>query len=236
MPDGESRRSENSPSTGDKISGRPSFQGRTCCVSVREISLSAALKSVRANCTVIRPDRGFFCHPYIGQVPWPSAFRRASSRATTRSSRAIATTATCWRDPKEVMVELTHASADRPRARAGRGALQFDADRLLCGGHVSSAPRWRWARAWRLRASIVAMTWSAFVYFGDGASNQGQVLRELQHGPAVGSCRPSTSSRTTSAMRASSIERRPRPNCISVAPASAFRANIGRRHGQKGCA
>jgi hypothetical protein len=169
--------------------------------------------------------------------PWRWASRPASNRALTRSSPAIATTATCCAagmDP-----ESGHGRADRAHRRLVQGQGRVDAHvrhrrRPFTAATASSGRRWRWAPAWRSRASTAAMTrWPSSI-LATARPTRARSMRASTW-PSCGSCRPSTSSRTTSTPWARAIER-------SSSTTELYRARLqlrhprrtGRRHGCAG--
>ena len=122
---------------------------------------------------------GGFCHLYIGQEAIAVGMQRVA-RTATRSSPAIATTAMRW---PAAWTQGGDGRAHRPRRRHLQGQGRLDAHVLarpdFYGGHgivgaqVSLGTGLGLANHYRGDGRV------AFVYFGDGAANQGQVYESF---------------------------------------------------------
>ncbi|MGH7011973.1 MAG: thiamine pyrophosphate-dependent enzyme, partial [Caulobacteraceae bacterium] len=134
---------------------------------------------------------GGFCHLYIGQeaiaVGMQAAKREGDEVITGYREHGHMLAAGI--DPKVVMAELTGRAAGASRGKGGSMHM-FALDRGFFGGHgivgaqVSLGTGLAFANRYRDDGAV------AFVYFGDGAANQGQVyesfnMAELWRLPAV---------------------------------------------------
>ncbi len=134
---------------------------------------------------------GGFCHLYIGQeaiAVGMEAARREGDQVIT-GYREHGHMLACGIDPKAVMAELTGRAAGVSRGKGGSMHM-FSTERGFYGGHgivgaqVSLGTGLALANRYRGDGKV------AFVYFGDGAANQGQVyesfnMAELWRLPAV---------------------------------------------------
>ncbi|MGH6986902.1 MAG: pyruvate dehydrogenase (acetyl-transferring) E1 component subunit alpha [Caulobacteraceae bacterium] len=134
---------------------------------------------------------GGFCHLYIGQeaiaVGMQAAKREGDEVITGYREHGHMLAAGI--DPKVVMAELTGRAAGASKGKGGSMHM-FALDRGFYGGHgivgspVSLGTGLAFANRYRGEATV------AFVFFGDGAANQGQVyesfnMAELWRLPAV---------------------------------------------------
>ena len=134
---------------------------------------------------------GGFCHLYIGQeaiAVGMEAAKRPGDQVIT-GYREHGHMLACGIDPKAVMAELTGRAAGVSRGKGGSMHM-FSTERGFYGGHgivgaqVSLGTGLALANRYRDDGKV------AFVYFGDGAANQGQVyesfnMAELWSLPAV---------------------------------------------------
>ena len=130
---------------------------------------------------------GGFCHLYIGQeavaVGIQSALGENDSVIT--GYRDHGHMLAYGIDPKVIMAELTGRAAGISRGKGGSMHM-FSTEHKFYGGHgivgaqvplgAGLAFAHKYNRGWRC---------CALAYFGDGASNQGQVYESLQHGRAL---------------------------------------------------
>jgi pyruvate dehydrogenase E1 component alpha subunit len=140
---------------------------------------------------------GGFCHLYIGQeavvVGMQMALKDGDQVITGYRDHGhmLAT----GMEARGVMAELTGRQGGYSRGKGGSMHM-FSKEKNFYGGHgivgaqVSLGAGLAFANKYRGNDNV------AVTYFGDGAANQGQVYESLQHGRS-GSCRSSTSSRTT---------------------------------------
>jgi len=123
---------------------------------------------------------GGFCHLYIGQeavvVGLEAAAEEGDQRIT--SYRDHGHMLACGMDPKGVMAELTGREGGYSRGKGGSMHM-FSAEKNFYGGHGivgAQVP---------LGAGLAFANWYrgndrvSFTYFGDGASNQGQVYEAM---------------------------------------------------------
>ncbi|MGH7750882.1 MAG: pyruvate dehydrogenase (acetyl-transferring) E1 component subunit alpha, partial [Candidatus Dormibacteria bacterium] len=134
---------------------------------------------------------GGFCHLYIGQeaiAVGMQAARQAGDQVIT-GYREHGHMLAAGMDPRLVMAELTGRAAGVSKGKGGSMHM-FALERGFFGGHgivgaqVSLGTGLAFANRYRDEAKV------AFVYFGDGAANQGQVyesfnMAELWRLPAV---------------------------------------------------
>ncbi len=134
---------------------------------------------------------GGFCHLYIGQeaiAVGMQAVKRPGDQVIT-GYREHGHMLAAGIDPKAVMAELTGRAAGASRGKGGSMHM-FSLERGFYGGHgivgaqVSLGTGLAMANRYRGDGAV------AFVYFGDGAANQGQVyesfnMAELWRLPAV---------------------------------------------------
>jgi len=119
---------------------------------------------------------GGFCHLYIGQeavvVGLEAAAKDGDQRVT--SYRDHGHMLACGMDPKGVMAELTGREGGYSRGKGGSMHM-FSAEKNFYGGHgivaaqVPIGAGLAFANKYRGNDNV------SFAYFGDGASNQGQV-------------------------------------------------------------
>ena len=170
---------------------------------------------------------GGFCHLYIGQeavvVGMQAALKEGDTIIT--SYRDHGHMLACGMDPKGVMAELTGRRGGYSHGKGGSMHM-FSREKNFFGGHGI------------VGAQVPIGTGLAFAhhYRDNGRISRhlsrrrrdqpGPGLRELQHGGAYGSCRSSTSSRTTAtAWAPRSTAPRPAPTCSTAASPTAFPAS-----------
>lgn len=123
---------------------------------------------------------GGFCHLYIGQeavvVGMQSAIRDGDQVIT--SYRDHGHMLACGMDPKGVMAELTGRESGYSRGKGGSMHM-FSREKNFYGGHgivggqVSLGTGLAFANKYRGEDKV------SLIYFGDGASNQGQVYESF---------------------------------------------------------
>ncbi len=123
---------------------------------------------------------GGFCHLYIGQeavaVGVQQTFKPGDQIIT--GYRDHGHMLACGMDPKEVMAELTGRAGGSSKGKGGSMHM-FDVPTGFFGGHgivgaqVSLGTGLAFANRYRGNDNV------AFVYFGDGAANQGQVYESF---------------------------------------------------------
>ena len=123
---------------------------------------------------------GGFCHLYIGQeaiAVGMQAIKQDGDQVIT-AYRAHGHMLVCGVDPKSVMAELTGRAAGVSKGKGGSMHM-FETSADFYGGHgivgaqVSLGTGLGLANAYRANGKV------AFVYFGDGAANQGQVYESF---------------------------------------------------------
>jgi pyruvate dehydrogenase E1 component alpha subunit len=123
---------------------------------------------------------GGFCHLYIGQeaiAVGMQAIKRPGDQVIT-GYRDHGHMIAAGMDPKSVMAELTGRAAGASHGKGGSMHM-FNTDAGFYGGHgivgaqVSLGTGLGLANAYRQNGAV------AFVYFGDGAANQGQVYESF---------------------------------------------------------
>ncbi len=134
---------------------------------------------------------GGFCHLYIGQeavvVGIEAAAKEGDQRVT--SYRDHGHMLACGMDPKGVMAELTGRAAGYSKGKGGSMHM-FSREKNFFGGHgivgaqVPIGAGLAFANKYRGNDNV------SFVYYGDGAANQGQVyetmnMASLWHLPAI---------------------------------------------------
>ncbi|MFN3522932.1 MAG: pyruvate dehydrogenase (acetyl-transferring) E1 component subunit alpha [Phenylobacterium sp.] len=134
---------------------------------------------------------GGFCHLYIGQeaiAVGVQSVKEPGDQVIT-GYRDHGHMLACGMDPREVMAELTGRSGGSSKGKGGSMHM-FSTEADFYGGHgivgaqVSLGTGLAFANRYRQNGKV------AFVYFGDGAANQGQVyesfnMAELWSLPAV---------------------------------------------------
>ena len=140
---------------------------------------------------------GGFCHLYIGQeavvVGMQMTLKKGDEVITGYRDHGHMLAA--GMDPKGVMAELTGRRGGYSKGKGGSMHMFSKAENFY-GGHgivaaqVSLGTGLAFANHYRGNDSV------SLTYFGDGAANQGQVYESFTW-PSCGSCRWSTSSRTT---------------------------------------
>lgn len=119
---------------------------------------------------------GGFCHLYIGQEAVVTGMQAAirDGDALITSYRDHAHMLACGMDPKGVMAELTGRRGGNSKGKGGSMHM-FSRERNFYGGHgivaaqVSIGTGVAFAQKYRADGALT------LAYFGDGASNQGQV-------------------------------------------------------------
>jgi pyruvate dehydrogenase E1 component alpha subunit len=123
---------------------------------------------------------GGFCHLYIGQeaiAVGMQAIKQDGDQVIT-AYRAHGHMLVCGVDPRAVMAELTGRAAGVSKGKGGSMHM-FETNADFYGGHgivgaqVSLGTGLALANAYRENGKV------AFVYFGDGAANQGQVYESF---------------------------------------------------------
>ena len=123
---------------------------------------------------------GGFCHLYIGQeaiAVGMQAIKQDGDQVIT-AYRAHGHMLVCGVDPKSVMAELTGRAAGVSKGKGGSMHM-FETSADFYGGHgivgaqVSLGTGLGLANTYRENGKV------AFVYFGDGAANQGQVYESF---------------------------------------------------------
>ena len=123
---------------------------------------------------------GGFCHLYIGQeaiAVGMQAIKQDGDQVIT-AYRAHGHMLVCGVDPKSVMAELTGRAAGVSKGKGGSMHM-FETSADFYGGHgivgaqVSLGTGLGLANSYRANGKV------AFVYFGDGAANQGQVYESF---------------------------------------------------------
>jgi pyruvate dehydrogenase E1 component alpha subunit len=123
---------------------------------------------------------GGFCHLYIGQeaiaVGMESAKKPGDQVIT--GYRDHGHMLACGMDPKSVMAELTGRAAGAAKGKGGSmhmfsTAANFYGGHGIVGAQVSLGTGLAMANRYRDNGNV------AFVYFGDGAANQGQVYESF---------------------------------------------------------
>ena len=134
---------------------------------------------------------GGFCHLYIGQeaiAVGMQSIKEPGDQIIT-AYRAHGHMLACGVDPKAVMAELTGRAAGVAKGKSGSMHMfapkhDFYGGHGIVGAQVSLGTGLGLANRYRKNGKV------AFVYFGDGAANQGQVyesfnMAELWHLPVV---------------------------------------------------
>ena len=164
----------------DKLSNTPSASKEDLLRFYREMVLIRRFEE-RAGQLYGMGLIGGFCHLYIGQeavaVGVQESVRQGHDKIIT-GYRDHGHMLAAGMDPKEVMAELTGRIGGSSRGKGGSMHM-FDVPTGFYGGHgivgaqVSLGTGLAFAGKYRGDASV------AFVYFGDGASNQGQVYESF---------------------------------------------------------
>ncbi|WOI54598.1 pyruvate dehydrogenase (acetyl-transferring) E1 component subunit alpha [Parvularcula sp. LCG005] len=123
---------------------------------------------------------GGFCHLYIGQeavVTGLEALRKEGDQVIT-GYRDHGHMLACGMDPKGVMAELTGREGGYSRGKGGSMHM-FSSEKKFYGGHgivgaqVPIGTGLAFANKFRENDNV------SFTYFGDGASNQGQIFEAM---------------------------------------------------------
>jgi pyruvate dehydrogenase E1 component alpha subunit len=123
---------------------------------------------------------GGFCHLYIGQeaiAVGVQAIKEAGDQVIT-GYRDHGHMLACGMDPREVMAELTGREGGSSQGKGGSMHM-FSTEADFYGGHgivgaqVSLGTGLAFANRYKANGKV------AFVYFGDGAANQGQVYESF---------------------------------------------------------
>lgn len=123
---------------------------------------------------------GGFCHLYIGQeavVAGLQPLKRPEDTVIT-SYRDHAHMLACGMDPRAIMAELTGRSTGSSRGKGGSMHM-FSREKGFYGGHgivgaqIALGTGLAFAHRYRKDGGV------AFVYFGDGAANQGQMYESF---------------------------------------------------------
>ena len=164
----------------DKLSNTPSASKEDLLRFYREMVLIRRFEE-RAGQLYGMGLIGGFCHLYIGQeavaVGVQESVRQGHDKIIT-GYRDHGHMLAAGMDPKEVMAELTGRAGGSSRGKGGSMHM-FDVPTGFYGGHgivgaqVSLGTGLAFAGKYRGDDSV------AFVYFGDGASNQGQVYESF---------------------------------------------------------
>ena len=134
---------------------------------------------------------GGFCHLYIGQeavvVGLEAAAKEGDKRVT--SYRDHGHMLACGMDPKGVMAELTGREGGYSKGKGGSMHM-FSREKHFYGGHGIVAAQVPIGAGLAFADKYLGNDNVTFVYFGDGAANQGQVaetynMAELWDLPAV---------------------------------------------------
>ena len=123
---------------------------------------------------------GGFCHLYIGQeaiAVGVQSIKKAGDQVIT-GYRDHGHMLACGMDPREVMAELTGRVGGSSRGKGGSmhmfsTAADFYGGHGIVGAQVSLGTGLALANRYRKNGNV------AFVYFGDGAANQGQVYESF---------------------------------------------------------
>ena len=123
---------------------------------------------------------GGFCHLYIGQeaiAVGMQAIKQDGDQVIT-AYRAHGHMLVCGVDPKSVMAELTGRAAGVSKGKGGsmhmfQTSADFYGGHGIVGAQVSLGTGLALANSYRADGKV------AFVYFGDGAANQGQVYESF---------------------------------------------------------
>ncbi|MFZ5750234.1 MAG: pyruvate dehydrogenase (acetyl-transferring) E1 component subunit alpha [Pseudomonadota bacterium] len=134
---------------------------------------------------------GGFCHLYIGQEAVVVGLEAASEEGDKRitSYRDHGHMLACKMDPKGVMAELTGRSGGYSKGKGGSMHM-FSKDRHFYGGHGIVGAQVPLGAGLAFADKYLGNGRVTFVYFGDGAANQGQVyetynMAELWELPVV---------------------------------------------------
>ena len=134
---------------------------------------------------------GGFCHLYIGQeavvVGLEAAAKEGDKRVT--SYRDHGHMLACGMDPKGVMAELTGREGGYSKGKGGSMHM-FSREKHFYGGHGIVAAQVPIGAGLAFADKYLGNDNVTFVYFGDGAANQGQVaetynMAELWDLPAI---------------------------------------------------
>ncbi|MEM9250129.1 MAG: pyruvate dehydrogenase (acetyl-transferring) E1 component subunit alpha [Pseudomonadota bacterium] len=134
---------------------------------------------------------GGFCHLYIGQEAVVVGLEAAADEGDKRitSYRDHGHMLACGMDPKGVMAELTGREGGYSKGKGGSMHM-FSKEKHFYGGHGIVAAQVPIGAGLAFADKYLENDRVTFVYFGDGAANQGQVaetynMAELWNLPAV---------------------------------------------------
>src|ERR1700687_3522232 len=123
---------------------------------------------------------GGFCHLYIGQeavVVGVTAARRADDQVIT-AYREHGHMLACGMDPKLVMSELTGRASGYSKGKGGSMHM-FSAEKKFFGGHGIVGAQVPLGTGLAFANKYRGNDFVSLAYFGDGASNQGQVYESF---------------------------------------------------------
>src|SRR5690606_32260707 len=171
---------KNSPSTGEKIPNTPQASKEDLLRFYREMVLIRRFEE-RAGQLYGMGLIGGFCHLYIGQeavaVGVQESVKQGYDKIIT-GYRDHGHMLCAGMDPKEVMAELTGRSGGSSKGKGGSMHM-FDVPTGFYGGHGIVGAQVALGTGLAFAGKCRGDDSVSFVYFGDGASNQGQVYESF---------------------------------------------------------
>ena len=179
---------------------------------------------------------GGFCHLYIGQEAVVVGMQAAIERRATQSSPPTATTATCW--PRHGP-QGRHGRADRARGGYSKGKggsmHMFSREKSFYGGHGIVGAQVPLGTGLALRPQVPRRRQGLAAPISATARPTRARSTRASTWPRCGSCRSSTSSRTTSTPWApASSAPRPITELYRRGESFGIPGRAGRRHGRAG--